>query len=58
MLLFMLVPVLNCDTDLAIVNENAPDIDRALSSAEDMEALIAGTFAIKLCGRRIDVSSW
>ena len=40
-------------TDLEVINENNPETERALASAEDVEALIGGTFLTLWDGTRI-----
>lgn len=42
--LLMLVALVGCNIDLNVENKNAPDAARALTTAQDIENLVAGTF--------------
>lgn len=42
--LLVLTALVGCDFDLNVANKNAPDQERALSTPEDMENLLGGTY--------------
>lgn len=42
--LLLAIGLVGCATDLSVENQNSPDRERALSSAQDVEALIGGSY--------------
>ncbi|HHS14255.1 MAG TPA: hypothetical protein ENN03_10895 [bacterium] len=42
--LLLMVALVGCNIDLNVENKNAPDAERALTTAQDIQNLVAGTF--------------